>query len=61
MEDKESLETGALISQFPDPVQTEVHNLLTHGVVTTSVVVGGVFLKGEIGWGKLRFEQNMSS
>merc|ERR1719420_1775701 len=44
VEDEESLESGALVSQLPDPVQDEVHDLLPDGVVAPGVVVGGVLL-----------------
>ena len=44
VEDKESLETSALISELSDSVEAEVNNLLTDGVVTTGEVVGGIFL-----------------
>ena len=44
MEDEESLETSALVSQLPDPVQNQVHDLLPDGVVAPGVVVGGVLL-----------------
>ena len=47
MEDKESLKTGALISQFPDSVQAEINNLFADGVVTTSVVVGSILLSSD--------------
>ena len=47
VEDEESLETSALISQLTDPVEHKVDNLLTDGVVTTGVVVGGVLLSGD--------------
>merc|ERR1719471_447038 len=47
MEDKESLKTRALVSQFPDPVQTEIYDLLSDGVVTTSVVVSGILLASD--------------
>merc|ERR1719471_39129 len=47
MEHKESLETGALVSQFPDPVQTEIYDLFSDGVVTTSVVIGGILLASD--------------
>jgi len=47
VEDEESLETSALISQLPDPVEDEIHDLLTDGVVTTGVVVGGILLTGD--------------
>ena len=46
MEDQESLETGTLISQLPDPVEDKVDNFLADGVVTSCVVVGGIFLAG---------------
>ena len=44
MEDEESLEPSALVSQLPDPVQDEVHHLLANGVMTPGVVVSGVLL-----------------
>ena len=44
MEDQKSLEAGALVSQLTDSVQNKVNNLLSNGVVTTSVVVGGILL-----------------
>ena len=44
MEHEESLETSALISQLPDPIQDKVHNLLANGVVTPGIVVGRVLL-----------------
>ena len=44
VEDKESLESSALVSQLPDPVQHKVDNLLSDGVVAPGVVVGGVLL-----------------
>ena len=44
VEDEETLETSALISQLPDPVKNQVNNLLANGVVTPGVVVGGVLL-----------------
>ena len=47
MEDKESLETCALVSKLPDTVQDQIDNLLTNGVVTTSIVVGSIFLPGD--------------
>ena len=47
MEDKESLESSALISQFPDPVQAEIYDLLSDGVVSTCVVVGGILLASD--------------
>ena len=44
MEDEETLESGAVVSQLPDPVQDQVHDLLADGVVAPGVVVGGVLL-----------------
>merc|ERR1719187_2445682 len=47
MEDEEALESSTVVSQLPDPVQDQVHNLLAHGVVTPGVVVSGVLLAGD--------------
>mmetsp|Transcript_3944 Transcript_3944/g.8793 ORF Transcript_3944/g.8793 Transcript_3944/m.8793 type:complete len:174 (+) Transcript_3944:1031-1552(+) len=47
MEDKESLETGAVVGQFTDPVEDKVHDFLPDGVVTAGVVVGGIFLSAD--------------
>eukprot|EP00041_Stephanoeca_diplocostata_P007724 m.111310 g.111310 ORF g.111310 m.111310 type:complete len:468 (-) comp17006_c0_seq1:106-1509(-) len=47
VEDQESLKTGALVGELADAVQDEVNDLLTDGVVTTGVVVGGIFLTGD--------------
>ena len=44
MEDKESLESSTLVSQLSDSVQAQVDDLLSDGVVTTSVVVSGILL-----------------
>jgi len=44
VEDKESLETSALIGELSDSVEAEINNFLTDGVVTTGEVVGGVLL-----------------
>ena len=38
------METSALISKLSDSVETEINNFLTNGVVTTSEVVGSIFL-----------------
>ena len=54
MEDKKSLESSALISQLSNCVETEIDDLLSHSVVSTSVVVGGIFLSG---YQLLRVEQ----
>ena len=47
MEDHETLKAGAIVSKLADAVQDKINDLLAHGVVTTGVVVGGVFLAGD--------------
>jgi hypothetical protein len=47
VEDQEALETSALIGQFADAVKDKVDDFLANGVVTTSVVVGGIFLASD--------------
>ena len=47
VEDKESLETSALIGELSDSVEAEINNFLTDGVVTTGEVVGGILLTGD--------------
>jgi len=44
VEDKEALETSALIGELADTVEAQVNDLLTDGVVTTGEVVGGILL-----------------
>jgi hypothetical protein len=44
VEDHETLETSAVISEFADSVKDKVNNLLSNGVVTTGIVVGRVLL-----------------
>ena len=44
MEKQKSLKSSTLVSQFPDPVQNQIHDLLADGVVAPGVVVGGVLL-----------------
>jgi len=44
VEDEETLKSGTVISELSDAVKDKVDNLLTDGVVTTGVVVGGIFL-----------------
>ena len=36
--------TSALVSQLPDPIEDQVHELLADGVMTAGVVVRRVFL-----------------
>jgi hypothetical protein len=51
VEDQETLETSALIGKLADAVENEVNELLSDGVVTTSVVVGSIFLaRDELLW-----------
>ena len=47
VEDKESLKAGAVIGELPDAVKDKVNNLLSDGVVSTGVVVGGILLSGD--------------
>jgi hypothetical protein len=47
VEDQETLETSAVVSELADTVKDEVNNFLSDGVVTTGVVVGGIFLAGD--------------
>ena len=44
VEDKESLKSGTVVGKLSDAVQDGVNNLLSDGVVTTGVVVGGILL-----------------
>jgi hypothetical protein len=44
MEDKESLKTCALISQFADTIKYYINNFLSNGVVATSIVICSIFL-----------------
>jgi hypothetical protein len=47
VEDEEALKSCALVGQFPDPVQYEIYDFLTDGVVSSGVIVGGIFLSGD--------------
>jgi hypothetical protein len=47
VEDEESLQSRTLISKLTNPVQNEIHNLLTDGVVTSSVIVRSVLLSSD--------------
>merc|ERR1719225_635407 len=44
MEEKESLKSSTGVSELPNPVENQVDNLLSDGVVSSSVVVSGVLL-----------------
>mmetsp|Transcript_18966 Transcript_18966/g.24414 ORF Transcript_18966/g.24414 Transcript_18966/m.24414 type:complete len:296 (+) Transcript_18966:410-1297(+) len=43
MKDQKALQSGALIGQLTDTIHDLVNQLLTDSVVTTSVVIGGIF------------------
>ena len=47
VEDKEALETSAVVGELAHAVKGEVNDLLADGVVTTGEVVGGVLLAGD--------------
>jgi len=47
VENEETLETSALIGKLSDSVEAEINDFLTNGVVTTSEVVGSIFLSGD--------------
>jgi len=47
VEYQETLQPGALVGQFPDPIQHDVHDLLADSVVATGVVVGRVLFAGD--------------
>jgi len=46
VEDEETLETSAVVSELADAVEGEVNNLLANGVVATGIVVGSILLAG---------------
>jgi hypothetical protein len=45
--DQESLKTGAVIGELSDPIQAEINDLLSDGVVTASEVIGRILLTGD--------------
>ena len=47
MENEETLKTSALIGELADAIQDQVDDFLADSVVTTSVVVSGIFLSGD--------------
>jgi hypothetical protein len=47
VEDKETLKTGAVVCNTADLVENLIDELLSDGVVTTSVVVGSIFLASD--------------
>jgi len=44
VEDEETLETSALISELSDSVEAEINDFFTNGVMSSGEVVGGIFL-----------------
>ena len=47
MEKQKSLKSSTLVSQFPDSVQNQIHDLLANGVVTPGIVICSVLLAGD--------------
>ena len=47
MEDEESLESCALVSQFSDPVKDQIDNLLANGVVAPCIIIGSILLPSD--------------
>jgi hypothetical protein len=47
VENEETLETSAVISELSDSVKGKIDDFLTNGVVTSGEVVGGIFLTGD--------------
>jgi hypothetical protein len=47
VEDQETLETGTRVGNTTDTVKDLIDHLLTHGVVTTGVVVGSILLTSD--------------
>lgn len=47
VEDKESLETGTVISELSDTVQAQINNFLPNGVMSTGEVVSCVFFTAD--------------
>jgi len=47
VEHQETLQPCALVRQFPNPIQHDIHNLFADRVVATGVVVGCVFFAGD--------------
>ena len=47
MEQEESLQSRALIGQLTNTVQDKIDNFLSNGVVSTSIVIGSIFLSSD--------------
>ena len=44
--DDESLQTGTVVGQFTKAIQDKINDFFTDGVVTTGIIVGGIFFAG---------------
>jgi hypothetical protein len=76
IENEKTLQTGAVISQLPDSIETDVNNLLANSVVSTSEIVSSILLSGNkllrmeelaigpsphfIDYGRLQIDKNTS-
>jgi len=47
VEDEETLKTSALISELSNSIEAKIDDFLSDGVMSTSVVVSGIFLSGD--------------
>ena len=47
MEHQETLKSGTIPGQLPDLIHDDLDELLSHRVVTTSVIVGRIFFAGD--------------
>ena len=47
MENKKALEAGALVSKFTYAVKNQINNFFPNGIMTSSVVVGSIFLSSD--------------
>jgi hypothetical protein len=47
VEDKETLETSALIGKFSNSIEAKINDFFTNGVVSSSKVVGSIFFTGD--------------
>jgi len=47
VENQEPLDAGATVGDLSNSIESEINELLSNGVMTTSVVVGGVFFPSE--------------
>ena len=47
LEDKETLETSALIGELSDSIEAEIDDLFTDGIMSSGEVVGSIFFTGD--------------